>query len=99
MPAGQLERRRWFAIYQVVYNISDETNDDDEGSWRHNNHSRENHFHHKIKTKSLKPALRPPSSCKLKGTGPVCSTEREKSPKYPFCLEFWQEAVGFCLNY
>ena len=44
------DSRRWFAIYQVVYNITDETNDDDEGSWRHNNHSPENHFHHKIKT-------------------------------------------------
>ena len=76
------DRSWWFAIYQVVYNITDETNDDDEGSWRHNNHSRENHFHHKIKTKSLKPPRGRPSSCKLKGTGPVqCGPTREKKSK------------------
>ena len=71
------DSRRWFAIYQVVYNITDETNDDDEGSWRHNNHSPENHFHHKLKTKSLKPPRGRCGSCKLKGTG--CSVQSAQS--------------------
>ena len=86
------------AIYQVVYNINDETNDDDEGSWRHNNHSPENHFHHKIKTKSLPRSLRP----KLLQIGRDKEGElsaEKKVGKSPFCRNSGKKQVGFCVNY
>ena len=81
------------AIYQVVYNINDETNDDDEGSWRHNNHSPENHFHHKIKTKSLKPPRGRSAPANWKGQ--VQSVQREKVQNIRFVWNSGKKRLVF----